>query len=93
MKDVLQLEEKGKQEAVARKEAEQASMTVSEEEDAVESDMLLADVAVHSLTSETELNGRQGVCVDVEHISSGLMTSDGSCIYPKAENFGQSPKT
>jgi hypothetical protein len=97
-------EEKGKQEAVERKEAEETSIADSQEQEEASISLetaeaespisapsqistccLLADVAIHSLTSsETELNGRQGVCVDVcctsmcvnvQHIRSGLMTS------------------
>jgi len=104
MKDVQEVEAKGKQEAVERKEAEEASIADSQEQEEASISLetaeaespisapsqistccLLADVAIHSLTSsETELNGRQGVCVDVcctsmcvnvQHIRSGLMTS------------------
>jgi hypothetical protein len=104
MKDVQEVEEEGEQEPVQRKEAEEASMAVSQEEASIsleaaeaESPYLLADVAVHSLTSQTELNGCQGVCVDVKHISSGLMTSmtkrwlvqlpEGRQFWAKPENL------
>ena len=104
MKDVQEVEEEVKQEPGQRKEAEEAAMTVSQEEASISletaelnQNMLLADVAVHSLTTETELNGRQGVCVDVKHISSGLMTSvtkrwlvqlpEGRQFWAKPENL------
>ena len=60
--------------------------------DAVGLDMLLADVAVHSLTSETQLNGRQGVCVDVKHISSGLMTKQWLVQLPEGRQFWAKPE-
>ena len=103
------VEEKGIQEGVEGKDAEEASMAVSKDEasisletaeaesprrlaDAVELDMLLTDVAFHSLTSETELNGRQGVCVDVEHISSGLMTKRWLVQLPEGRQFWAKPE-
>jgi hypothetical protein len=93
------VEEKGKQEIVERKEAEEASMAVSKEEASIsleasepELDLLLADVAVHSLTAATEFNGRQGFCVDVKHTSSEPMTKRWLVQLPEGRQFWAKPE-
>jgi hypothetical protein len=106
IKVVKEDEKKGKQEPKRAEEAsmavseEEASISLEAAEpksprrlaDVVECDMLLADVVVHSLTSETELNGRHGVCVDVKHISSGLMTKQLLVHLPEGREFWAKPE-